>query len=99
MDMTLRQRFLSLILSKRLSLIFLLLVPMMAGAVDRQREVESTRGLKFYIEDQQGEQVILYEESHALVIGVSNYTEGWPKPVRTTSQARFRNRSGFFLLI
>ena len=26
-----------------------------------------------------GETVGLYEESHALVIGVSDYTNGWPK--------------------
>jgi formylglycine-generating enzyme required for sulfatase activity len=31
------------------------------------------------IKDEQGKEVILYKESHALVIGMSNYTHGWPK--------------------
>ncbi|MFC1614370.1 SUMF1/EgtB/PvdO family nonheme iron enzyme [Gemmatimonadota bacterium] len=31
------------------------------------------------ISDERGRQVRLYEESHALVIGVSDYTAGWPK--------------------
>jgi len=30
------------------------------------------------ITDKEGQQVVLYKESHALVIGVSNYTNGWP---------------------
>ncbi len=38
------------------------------------------RGLKeVIIKDRSGKQVSLYSESHALVIGVSNYTSGWPK--------------------
>ena len=31
------------------------------------------------IKTQSGEEVGLYEESHALVIGVSDYTAGWPR--------------------
>ncbi len=31
------------------------------------------------VKDSTGKQVGLYEESHALVIGASNYTSGWPK--------------------
>jgi hypothetical protein len=39
-----------------------------------------TRGLKrVEIKTQAGELVGLYEQSHALVIGVSNYTGGWPR--------------------
>ena len=39
-----------------------------------------TRGVKrVKIKTQAGESVGLYEESHALVIGVSEYTNGWPK--------------------
>ena len=39
-----------------------------------------TRGIrKVEIKSSSGEIVGLYEESHALVIGVSNYTNGWPK--------------------
>lgn len=36
-----------------------------------------TRGL-VRIKDSQGQQVGLYKDSHALLIGVSNYTAGWP---------------------
>ena len=39
-----------------------------------------TRGVKrVEIKTQAGELVGLYEQSHALVIGVSNYTGGWPR--------------------
>ena len=39
-----------------------------------------TRGVKrVEIKTQTGESVGLYEESHALVIGVSDYTAGWPR--------------------
>ena len=39
-----------------------------------------TRGVrKVEIKTKSGETVGLYEESHALVIGVSDYTAGWPK--------------------
>ena len=31
------------------------------------------------IRDKEGTEIGLYRESHALVIGVSDYTEGWPK--------------------
>ena len=38
------------------------------------------RGVKrVAIKTQTGESVGLYEESHALVIGVSDYTAGWPR--------------------
>ena len=38
------------------------------------------RGVKrVEIKTQTGESVGLYEESHALVIGVSDYTGGWPR--------------------
>ncbi len=37
------------------------------------------RGLQLMtIKDQSGQEIDLYEESHALIIGVSDYTEGWP---------------------
>ncbi|MFV1974916.1 MAG: caspase family protein [Candidatus Scalindua sp.] len=39
-----------------------------------------TRGMEpVLIKDNQGKQVGLYKESHALVIGASQYTNGWPK--------------------
>ena len=42
--------------------------------------VAETRGVKrVEIKTSAGETVGLYEESHALVIGVSDYTNGWPK--------------------
>jgi len=36
-----------------------------------------TKGLKMVIKDRSGHAVGLYKESHALLIGVSNYTKGW----------------------
>ncbi len=40
----------------------------------------AARGLKpVLIKDTHGKQVGLYNESYALVIGASRYTNGWPK--------------------
>ena len=39
-------------------------------------QAATTRGIQV-VKDQQGEQVCLYKESHALLIGVSDYTAGW----------------------
>lgn len=36
------------------------------------------RGMKVVVRDKSGRQVGLYENSYALVIGVSDYTNGWP---------------------
>nr|VFJ64132.1 MAG: Caspase domain-containing protein [Candidatus Kentron sp. FW] len=41
---------------------------------------ETNRGVALAITDKDGNQVGLYRESHALVIGVSDYTNGW-KPL------------------
>ena len=42
--------------------------------------LSSSRGIsKVSIKTTGGEEVGLYEESHALVIGVSDYTQGWPR--------------------
>lgn len=38
-----------------------------------------TRGISLTIKDSQGKEVALYRESHALLIGASNYNKGWPK--------------------
>ncbi|TFH13349.1 MAG: hypothetical protein E4H02_11975 [Lentisphaerales bacterium] len=35
------------------------------------------RGIQI-VKDKQGAEVCLYKESHALLIGVSDYTAGWP---------------------
>ncbi len=45
--------------------------------------VHAERGLRLgkekqTITDEEGKNVILYTESHALVLGISNYTAGWP---------------------
>ena len=41
---------------------------------------KESRGVKIIsIKDQQGKEIKLYKESHALIIGASNYTAGWPK--------------------
>ena len=53
-----------------------------AQQVDVQTSSEHivrVRGFGIRITDQQGEEVVLYKESYALVIGISNYTHGWPK--------------------
>ncbi len=42
--------------------------------------VAAGRGLKrVKIRDKKGKQVALFKESHALVIGIGDYTNGWPK--------------------
>ena len=38
-----------------------------------------TKGIKVVIKDTSGREIGLYKGSHALLIGVSNYTAGWPK--------------------
>lgn len=38
----------------------------------------STRGIGISIRDRSGKQIGMYAESHALLIGVSDYTAGWP---------------------
>ena len=43
--------------------------------------------------------MLLPSPSISLMITSVLNTEGWPVPVRMTSQARFRKRSGFLLLI
>ena len=38
-----------------------------------------TRGINIRVKDAAGADVALYAESHALVIGISEYTNGWPR--------------------
>jgi hypothetical protein len=38
-----------------------------------------TQGLQVFIKDRNGKQIGLYSESHALIVGVSKYTAGWPQ--------------------
>ncbi len=40
---------------------------------------EQTKGIKVVVKDTSGRQVGLYKGSHALLIGISDYTAGWPK--------------------
>ncbi|MBF0466738.1 MAG: caspase family protein, partial [Nitrospirae bacterium] len=51
----------------------LLLLVMVSAAVG------AGRGVTIKIKDDSGKEVNLYGESHALVIGVSDYQSGWPK--------------------
>ena len=54
-----------------ISIVILVLQPLNLSA--------ESRGLQFMqIKTQEGEEVGLYKESHALIIGVSDYTAGWP---------------------
>lgn len=57
---------------------------MIGGCLGLAFSVHAERGLSLgkkeqTITDKQGKEVILYKESHVLVIGVSNYTNGWPE--------------------
>jgi hypothetical protein len=38
-----------------------------------------TKGIKVVVKDTSGRKVGLYKGSHALIIGISDYTAGWPK--------------------
>ena len=38
-----------------------------------------TKGIKVVIKDTSGRKIALYKGSHALLIGISDYTAGWPK--------------------
>ena len=42
-------------------------------------EAAKGRGINISVKAENGAEVALYAESHALVIGISNYTNGWPK--------------------
>ena len=59
-------------LSIALPFLLALLLVLNAGA-------NSSRGIRVEIQTATGEKITLYKESHALLIGVSGYTEGWPK--------------------
>ena len=52
--------------------IFSLFLPLLSSAAQ-------TKGIKVVIKDTSGREVGLYKDSYALLIGVSNYTAGWPK--------------------
>ncbi|MBI5892517.1 MAG: caspase family protein [Deltaproteobacteria bacterium] len=55
------------------------LLPSISGSQPKSQSTDS-RGVKVVaIKDAQGKEIGLYKESHALIIGVSEYTEGWPK--------------------
>ncbi len=55
-------------------LLVLLVTSMIGSALAEAR----ARGVQVQVKDAQGQVVGLYEESHALLIGVSDYTAGWP---------------------
>jgi hypothetical protein len=48
--------------------------------VDTYAQETSDRGLKLVLVNEQGrqEETVLYQKSYALLIGVSQYTAGWP---------------------
>ena len=64
--MSINQKFIYLI-------IFLLGICMVSPAVSQERGI-----VPVPIKDRSGNQVLLYQESHALLVGVSEYTKGWP---------------------
>ena len=59
---------------------FTILITALLAIVASVQAVETQRGMKriVAIKDTEGNQVGLYTESHALVIGISRYTNGWP---------------------
>jgi hypothetical protein len=50
----------------------------LAGVKESRGLVRAPEGGVIRLPDEQGREVTLYEESHALLIGISNYTQGWP---------------------
>ena len=66
--------------SKKLFVCYVIIICLMAnGHFGTILAAQSQRSLKITtITDVQGKEVGLYQESHALVIGVSDYTNGWP---------------------
>ena len=60
-----------------LTLICLLVVGFLGSPLFAQDERGLTVEKEVSVTDQQGEEVLLYQESHALVIGISHYTD-WP---------------------
>ena len=58
---------------RRILLATLLAATMASGALAQ------TRGVTVRVNDTAGTTVALYAESHALVVGVSEYTNGWPR--------------------
>lgn len=76
MDFILRHRSATLFLSASVLLaaaLFLIL------SFHTPAQCARTKGIKVVVKDKSGKKVALYKESHALIIGVSNYTAGWPK--------------------
>ncbi len=61
----------------RLSIALLALLFVLSTHAAAQPNQGPTRGMRIQI-PAGGETIDLYDESHALVIGVSDYTNGWP---------------------
>ena len=60
-------------------LTFIFLIPSLLAALIVSPAIAQKRGIvPVPIKNPQGEQVLLYKGSYALVIGVSDYTNGWP---------------------
>ncbi len=65
---------------KRLIIALLCLIQVAVLNEAMPQESRAIRGIRtIKIPDEQGRQVELYNQSHALVIGVSDYTSGWPR--------------------
>lgn len=71
-------------------LTFVSLLPLFTGALkgqttSTQAEVRGADLVGVRVHDEDGKLVAMYEESHALIIGISNYTNGW-KPLGGVEQ-------------
>ena len=62
---------------KRMMIFWLILI--LAVLLPFLSSGSQTKGIEVVVKDTSGRKVGLYKGSHALLIGVSNYTAGWPK--------------------
>ena len=64
---------------------FWLVIAIGFGAAAATQSTVQTRGIDVVVKDRAGIPVTLYSRSYALIVGVSNYTNGWPslRGVRT----------------
>ena len=49
----------------------------MGQSASTQSELRGARPVGVRVQGEDGKEIALYEESHALIIGISNYTNGW----------------------
>jgi formylglycine-generating enzyme required for sulfatase activity len=63
----------------RIGIVIASLLPCFLFLSLQQAQAAQNRGIQVSVKDSSGRQVELYTGSHALLIGVSRYSQGWPK--------------------